>query len=76
MIKPREFQLKIEWYDCRVFGFYKTYCEPQPDEEQTIQVIEKSAYDKAVEALKDIADGAHEHNCIIAQETLTELGVN
>lgn len=77
--KARQFWL-AQRYDDRYEGF-ELPCGDYSNWKGAIKVIEKSAYDKAVEALKDISkhksaySGASSPEANLAKQTLRDLGV-
>ena len=73
--KPREFWLvKAE---PESICHYVLYLPPLPPKHEVVHVIEKSAFDKAVHALKHyaIANGGTHPSGNVARNTLRELGV-
>lgn len=83
--EPREFWIDEGWNGLDL-GWYKRYVSEVPESGSTekpniIHVIEYEAYQKAVEALKEISEYKwcplckNEESIGIAKETLRELGV-
>lgn len=75
MCKPKEFWISESKQDIQTYDY--TVNEDMQHEDD-IQVIEKSAYDKAIEALKYIATNDATLDdityCVYAEEILKELG--
>lgn len=73
-MKPREFLLIEDFDSGPMGGSYYSAVGDYDVTDKEILVVEKSAYDKAVKALKEILPMIPHDSSIIAHETLKELG--